>query len=70
MTPLHVACEWNSMELVEYFYELGGEKLVNIKNADGMDAIEFSYSENMEEPYAYLNQKLGRSGRWILCVIF
>ena len=30
MTALHVACEWNSMDLVEYFFEIGGEKLVRI----------------------------------------
>jgi hypothetical protein len=67
MTCLHVACEWNSIELVEYFFELGGEKLVLMKNADEMDAIEFSYAENMEAPYGYLNKQLGRSGRWIYC---
>ena len=51
MTPLHVACEWNSMDLVEYFFELGGERLVRTKNGEGEDCIEFSYGENMEEPY-------------------
>ena len=51
MTPLHVACEWNSMDLVEYFFELGGEELVRIKNGEDMDCIEFAYAENMEEPY-------------------
>ena len=70
MTCLHVACEWNSIELVEYFFELGGEKLVLMKNADEMDAIEFSYAENMEAPYGYLNKQLGRSGRLIYCQIF
>jgi ankyrin repeat protein len=50
-TPLHVAIEWNSIELVEYFLELGGEPLVRIKNEEGMDALEFAYAENMEEPY-------------------
>ena len=30
MTPLHVAIEWNSMELVEYYFEIGGQKLVEI----------------------------------------
>ena len=47
MTPLHVACEWNSMDLVEYFFEIGGEKLVRLKNGEGMDSIEFSYAENI-----------------------
>ena len=46
MTPLHVAIEWNSVELVEYFYELGGNELVNVKNSEGLDAIDFAYSEN------------------------
>jgi ankyrin repeat protein len=54
MTPLHVACEWNSMELVEYYFSLGGEKLVRIKNAGGEDAIAFAYAENMEEAYSFL----------------
>ena len=70
MTAMHVACEWNSIELVEYFFEVGGEKLVRIKNGEGMDAIEFSYAENMEAPYTYLNKQLGLPGRWILCNIF
>ena len=70
MTAMHVACEWNSIELVEYFFEIGGEKLVRIQNGEGQDAIDFSYAENMEAPYAFLNKKLGLPGRWILCNIF
>ena len=70
MSCLHVACEWNSIELVEFYYQLGGEKLVRIKNADGMDAIEFSYAENMETPYDYLNKQLGLPSGWIFCAIF
>ena len=70
MTALHVACEWNSMDLVEYFFEIGGEKLVGIKNGEGMDAIEFCYAENMEVPYGYLNEKMGLPQRYILCSIF
>jgi ankyrin repeat protein len=38
-TPLHVACKWNQMDLVEFFYEIGGENLVKIKNKDGLDSI-------------------------------
>ena len=70
MTPLHVACEWNSMELVEYYFELGGERLVRIKNASGEDAIDFAYSENMEEAYSFLCTKLGIKHSWIFCEIF
>jgi len=70
MTPLHVACEWNSMDLVEYFFEIGGEKLVKIKNGEGMDSIEFAYAENMEEPYIYLSTKLGLKSSWIFCTVF
>ena len=69
-TPLHVACEWNSMDLVELFFKIGGEKLVRIKNGEGMDAIEFSYAENQEEAYSYLCTKLGISHRWIICSIY
>ena len=67
---MHVAIEWNSMELVEYFFELGGEPLVRIKNEEDMDALEFAYAENMEEPYAMLNEKLGLPSRYIFCKIF
>ena len=70
MTCLHVACEWNSVELVEFFFEIGGEKLVRMKNSDGLDAIDFSYAENMEIPYGYLNKQLGLPSRWIYCNIF
>lgn len=70
MTALHVAVEWNSIEIVELLYAIGGEKLVLTKNCEGMDAIDFAYSENMEESYAYLNRMLGRSGRFIFCSIF
>ncbi len=69
-TPLHVAIEWNSIEQVEYFLELGGEPLVRIKNEEGMDALEFAYAENMEEPYQILNEKLGLPNRYIFCNIF
>jgi hypothetical protein len=43
---LHVACEWNYIGLIEEMYRVGGKELVEIKNLDGMNAIEFSYSEN------------------------
>ena len=46
MTPLHVAIEWNSIELVEYYYEIGGDKLVNIQNQAGDNAIEWAYAES------------------------
>ena len=46
VTALHVASEWSSVEMVELLWEWGGEKLVNIKNGDGQDAIEFAYAEN------------------------
>ena len=56
MTCLHVACEWNSIDLVELYFSYGGEQLVRIKNGEGLDAIDFSYAENMEGPYGYLNK--------------
>jgi hypothetical protein len=34
------------MDLVEFFYEIGGDQLVKIKNKDGYDSIEFSFGEN------------------------
>lgn len=69
-TPLHIACEWNSTELVELYFNHGGEELVRTKNGDGMDAIEFSYAENQEECYSYLSARLGLKTGWIICSIF
>ena len=43
---MHVAIEWNQVEVIEWLVELGGEKLIRIKNSDGNDAIEFAYVEN------------------------
>jgi ankyrin repeat protein len=40
-TPMHTACEWNSIDLVDYFFEVGGKKLVYTRNAEGMDVLEF-----------------------------
>ena len=34
-TPLHIAIEWNQVEMVEYLVELGGEELIRTKNAEG-----------------------------------
>jgi len=31
-TCLHISCEWDSLELVELFWQYGGEELVRIKN--------------------------------------
>ena len=46
-TPLHVACEWNSIDIVELLYEFGGgSELAKIKNNEGLDAIEYAYAEN------------------------
>ena len=45
--------------MVEYLVELGGEKLIRMKNADGHDAIEFAYIENQHASYNYFNGKLG-----------
>jgi ankyrin repeat protein len=71
MTALHVATEWNSMEIVELLWDVGGEKLVNIKNAGGANAVDFAYQENQEEIYAYLSEKMGlKTPGWIFCSIF
>ena len=40
---------------MEYFYELGGKDLILVKNSEGLDAIDFAYSENQSEAYSYLN---------------
>ena len=69
-TPLHTACEWNSMQLVEYFFELGGEPLVRVKNMQGLDAIEYAYAENQDNCYHYLCKKVGQPARWMYCNIF
>jgi ankyrin repeat protein len=53
-TALHVACEWGSMEMIELLCSVGGEQLIRTKNGAGMDSIEYSYAENMEEPFRYL----------------
>jgi ankyrin repeat protein len=46
-TPLHVACEWNSIEVVELIFEMGGgNEVALLKNSDGMDSLEYAYSEN------------------------
>lgn len=46
-TPMHVACEWNSIEVVELLYDMGGgNELVLLKNSEGMDSLEYAYSEN------------------------
>lgn len=58
-TALHVACEWSYLEIVELFFEAGGKDLVYIKNGEGEDALEFSYSENQHDPYTFLCTKLG-----------
>lgn len=59
MSPMHVAAEWNSTEMVELLWEVGGERLVNLKNAGGHNAIEFAYNENQEEVYEFLCRKMG-----------
>ena len=42
------------MDMIEYLFEVGRERLVKIKNQEGEDAVEFALSENMQEPYRYL----------------
>jgi len=67
---LHVACEWNSLEMVELLWERGGEALVMTKNGEGMDAMDYAYAENMEQPYRLLREKMGLEDRWIMCSLF
>jgi ankyrin repeat protein len=71
-TCMHIACEWNSFDLIILFWELGGEKLVNIKDAEGVNAMDFAYQENQEDCYRYLAGKMGVSSyrSWILCSVF
>ena len=56
-----MACEWNATEMIELLVDAGGEELIRLKNGDDMDSLEFSYAENMEQPYRYLRAKLGLS---------
>merc|ERR1711924_150384 len=60
-TALHVACEWSSMEMVELLWQWGDQKLVNIKNGDGQDAIDFAYAENQDDASDFLCTKMGRA---------
>jgi ankyrin repeat protein len=45
-TPLHVAVAWSHMYIISHLFELGGKPLVDVKNNDGQNAIEYSYEEN------------------------
>ena len=71
MSPMHVAAEWNSTEIVELLWEIGGERLVNLKNGGGYTAVEFAYHENQEEIYTFLCSKMGiKQQGWIYCSVF
>ena len=69
-TPMHVAVEWNSLDLVDYFFSIGGEKLVRTKNDAGQDVLEWAYAENQEDSYSLLCHRMGIKANWIFCSIF
>jgi ankyrin repeat protein len=70
-TAMHVACEWHSIEILELLWETGGPRLVSMKNAGGMNCIDYAYAENQEEVYSNLCEKMGiQKPGWIFCTIF
>ena len=58
-TPLHIACLWSHMGVIELLWEQGGKKLVEIKNKDGDTAYELAYEENQIYAYEFLCEKMG-----------
>ena len=45
-TPMHAAALWSHVKCMEIMFEFGGERLVNIKNNDGENSVDFAYGEN------------------------
>lgn len=57
-SALHVATEWDYIELVKLFAECGGKKLcVDQQNSKGLNAIDVAYKNNTQESYSYLCRK-------------
>lgn len=58
-TPLHVASLWSHMKILEFLWEKGGKKLVQIRNKEGDTAWELAYEENQIYAYEFLCEKMG-----------
>ncbi|CAI2371647.1 unnamed protein product [Moneuplotes crassus] len=58
-TPLHIASLWSHMGILEYLWELGEKKLVEIRNHDGDTAYELAYEENQIYAHEFLCEKMG-----------
>jgi ankyrin repeat protein len=58
-TPLHIASLSCHMEIIEYLWEEGGKKLVEVKNKEGKTAYELAYEENQIYAYEFLCDKMG-----------
>jgi ankyrin repeat protein len=58
-TPLHIASLWSHMEILEFLWEEGGKKLVEIKNKEGLTAIDLAYEENQIYAHEFLCEKMG-----------
>lgn len=58
-TPLHIASLWSHMEILEFLWAEGGQKLVNVKNNDGLTAIELAYEENQLYAHEFLWERMG-----------
>jgi hypothetical protein len=46
-SPLHIATEWDYIDLVKLFAEVGGRQLaVELRNKKGLNAVDVAYKNN------------------------
>ena len=70
-SALHVATEWDYIELVKMFTELGGRQLsVELKNKKGYSVIDTAYKNNTQESYSYLCKKFKVKEKCLFCALF
>ena len=70
-SPLHVATEWDYIELVKLYAEVGGRQLaVELKNKKGFNSIDIAYQNNTQASYSYLCKKFKVQRKCLFCEIF
>jgi len=70
-SALHVATEWDYIDIVKMFAEVGGAQLcVELKNKKGNNAIDVAYKNNTQESYSYLCRKFKIKQKCLFCALF
>ena len=62
--PLHVACEWDQVEVIKMICDAGTDEMVKAENGEGKTPVDVAYEENTQQAYVYLCDRYKIKKSW------